>query len=577
MAETIATNRKVSTFFLFVYLYVRCLSVNLFSHCTDSENSFYLRERVRFVIFDDFQIGPDGKSILDIVKSELGVPENNVYFLGDRKAGNTQDTLLLPILLRHFSDSNNFDWFFILNSNTRFDHVSLNQLLYRLNRDQIQREKLGNSNKNAHANSPSNSYIGAQINDDTPSIVHHYNLNKNFKYPFIHSGYFIRRHAIESLYDSVTRNVSTRKYNSKIFTDVHFELSKLLSEELSLSLKDIPEFCITLNDTNPKYHRKNSRVPRKCTTWSISHRISYGCVPFSVPIYENHPKSLVVVDPEAVVIAVKTTKDFHHSRVKQIHKLWADSSKHLNYNSISLNKHCSEYANRVKDIIDKQSGRNIKVEFLSDYSENIGGQISTVDLKVENQASGHCSKLYSIVHYLYSRYYTDASKVEYYVLVDDDTLLVPFSLLNSLTYVKEYHSSRNSSSHLYMGLRYSLGSITENWSIDYITGGGGIVVNSNALHKLANCKECICNSPSEPDDMALGRWFRYLNVKATNFFGFNQAEPSNYHPYYNYYSHITSFHKLGATLGETARKYENQFFELLYPDHADAANVHDEL
>ncbi|KAH7649116.1 hypothetical protein FG379_003681 [Cryptosporidium bovis] len=569
---------------LFVYLYGRFIDVRLFSHCIENDDAHYLREKVKFIIFDNFQTGSDGKSILDILKNELGMPKENVYFLDDNIVEYSQDTLLLPILLRHVSESdNNFDWFFILNSNTRFDHVLLNQMLYKMNREQVQYEKLQNIGNNINIKSPNNNYIGAKINDDTPSIVHHYNLDKNFKYPFIHSGYLIRKYAIESLSVSINSKNSTNRYKSKIFTDVHYELSRFLNDEIDINLKDVPEFCITLSDTNPKYHKKNSVIPKKCVTWSISQRISHNCVSFSLPIYEYKKKSLNIVDPEAVVIAVKTTKDHHHTRVKQICKLWADSNIYLNYDSIYSNKYCNDYANSVKTVIDRYKGKNINLEFLSDYGENINGEIDIIDLNVENQTSGHCSKLYSIVHYLYKKYYSSVPNIEYYVIVDDDTLLVPFSLLNSLNYVQNYYFDNNNSgkydrnSYLYMGLRYSLGSITENWSIDYITGGGGIVINSRALHKLVSCNECICNSPNEPDDMALGRWFRYLNVRATNFFGFNQAEPSNYHSYYNYYSHITSFHKLGTTSNEISQKYK-QFFELLYPHiNIDTSNKHEEL
>lgn len=87
--------------------------------------------------------------------------------------------------------------------------------------------------------------------------------------------------------------------------------------------------------------------------------------------------------------------------------------------------------------------------------------------------------------------------------------------------------------------------------------------------------------------MALGRWFKFLNIKAINFHGFHQAEPNNYHSYYNYYSHIISYHKIESNIFNTAQKYNSRLFNLLFPhinndfnnykDHKRNNNHHDEL
>ncbi|WKS77708.1 hypothetical protein CPCDC_5g540 [Cryptosporidium sp. 43IA8] len=552
--------------FLFYYLIINCLIYAFY--CNDEIT--YLKEKVKFIIFDDFHIGPDNKSILDILLIDNKIPKDNVYYLSENIPYKyPQDTLLLPILFRYVKESNNnnFDWFFIINSYTRFNPILLNELLFKLNKEQTIFEKIQNvPNISSNIKSPNNNFIGVQINDNVPSIVHHYNLDKNFKYPFHHSGYAIRRFTIESLQVSIksSSNYINNKNNYKIYTDVNFELSKLIYDELNIKLKDIPEFCINIDDTDPKYHKKNSIIPKKCITWSISYRISNNCVSFSLPL--NNINQKYIINPNEVVIAIKTTQKYHNNRISQINQLWANK-KYLNYNSINSNPYCKNYFSSISHLIKPFNDKSIHIDILSDHNDIINN-IPINDLKTGNQSNGHCLKLYSIIHFLYNKYIINNInsnyKIKYFALVDDDTLIIPFSLLNSLTYINHQYND-NDHFDLYLGLRYSFGSIIDNWSIDYITGGGGIIINSNSLSKLAKCKECICNKPDEPDDMALGRWFKFLNIKAINFNGFHQAESIHYHSYYNYFSHIISFHKIESNIYNTAQKYNPKIFNLLYP------------
>ncbi|OII71271.1 uncharacterized protein cubi_01746 [Cryptosporidium ubiquitum] len=573
---------------LLCYLIFNCLIYSFYCNDEVNDDINYLKEKVKFIIFDDFHIGPDNKSILDILLIDNKIPKDNVYYLTENIPNKyPEDTLLLPILFRYVKESinNDFDWFFIINSFTRFDPILLNKLLFNLNKEQTIFEKIQNiSHTNNNIKSPNNNFIGAKINDVIPSIVHHYNLDKNFQYPFHYSGYAIRRFTIESLQVSIKslNSIDIKNY-SKIYTDVNFELAKLIYDELNIKLKDIPEFCINIDDTNPKYHKKGSIVPKKCITWSISYRISNNCVSFSLPLNNLNPK--YIVNPNEIVIAIKTTQKYHHDRISQINQLWANT-KYLNYNSINSNPYCNDYFNSISHLFKPFNNKSIHINILSDHNDYIN-DIPINDLKTGNQPSGHCLKFYTIIHFLYNKYIINNLnlnyKIKYFVLVDDDTLIIPFSLLNSLTFINQQYSDKNDFD-LYLGLRYSLGSIIDNWSVDYITGGGGIVINSNSLSKLANCKECICNKPDEPDDMALGRWFKFLNIKAINFNGFHQAESTNYHSYYNFYSHIISYHKIESNIYNTAQKYNPKLFNLLYPHINDLSkykensdNKYDEL
>ncbi|CUV06044.1 unnamed protein product, partial [Cryptosporidium hominis] len=500
------------------------------------------------------------KSILDILLIDNKIPKDNVYYLSENIPYKyPQDTLLLPILFRYVKESNNnnnnFDWFFIINSYTRFNPILLNELLFKLNKEQTIFERIQNvPNISSNTKSPNNNFIGVQINDNVPSIVHHYNLDKNFKYPFHHSGYAIRRFTIESLQVSIksSSNYINNKNNYKIYTDVNFEVCYFIISCVSFSLP--------LNNINQKY----------------------------------------IINPNEVVIAIKTTQKYHNNRISQINQLWANK-KYLNYNSINSNPYCKNYFSSISHLIKPFNDQSIHIDILSDHNDIINN-IPINDLKTGNQSNGHCLKLYSIIHFLYNKYIINNInsnyKIKYFALVDDDTLIIPFSLLNSLTYINQQYNNDNFD--LYLGLRYSLGSIIDNWSIDYITGkfylfylfiylfiyllllfffffftiylgGSGIIINSNSLSKLAKCKgnvkilECICNKPDEPDDMALGRWFKFLNIKAINFNGFHQAESIHYHSYYNYFSHIISFHKIESNIYNTAQKYNPKIFNLLYP------------
>lgn len=245
---------------------------------------------------------------------------------------------------------------------------------------------------------------------------------------------------------------------------------------MNIKLKDIPEFCINTDDINPIYHKKHSIVPKKCITWSISHRISYHCVAYSPPLRYLDPKH--IVNPSEVAIAIKSTKKYHHTRVLQINQLWANT-KYLNYDSTKLNPHCSNYFNSLSHLFKPFTNQSIHIDFLSDHNDQIHN-IHIHDLKTGNQPKGHCLKLYTIIHFLHNKYITNRihsnyNNVKYFVLADDDTLIIPLSLLNSLTFINHYirdQQQQNNSNNfdLYLGLRYSLGSIIDNWAIDYITG-----------------------------------------------------------------------------------------------------------
>lgn len=68
-----------------------------------------------------------------------------------------------------------------------------------------------------------NEFLGVQLNDEVPSIVHHYNIDKHFAYPYYPSGFAISRNAIMNLKNKMI--VEFNKYvQPRIYTDPIYEV-----------------------------------------------------------------------------------------------------------------------------------------------------------------------------------------------------------------------------------------------------------------------------------------------------------------------------------------------------------------
>lgn len=61
---------------------------------------------------------------------------------------------------------------------------------------------------------------------------------------------------------------------------------------------------------------------------------------------------------------------------------------------------------------------------------------------------------------------------------------------------------------------------TPSLGYNYITGGGGIVLSMNLVHKLTKCK---CGSPQSPDDMVLGICLKSLKATVVHSPVFHQV------------------------------------------------------
>ena len=223
------------------------------------------------------------------------------------------------------------------------------------------------------------------------------------------------------------------------------------------------------------------------------------------------------IPPSDVVIAVKTTKLFHASRLSVLKKTW------------------------VRDV-----PHGMEVVYMSETEDP---SVPTIDLTKEwpgllkpntETPTGHCAKCHALLKTLHKRW----GGKQWYVVVDDDTMLSPKRLLELLS---TYDNGREVAA--YVGQRYAYahtGSPSPQGA-DYVTMGGGAAFSGAMLSKLMACKECYCPTPNQPDDMRIGSWVDVeLALPIAHEDAFHQAEMNNYHPELLGVQNIVSYHKFAG-------------------------------
>ncbi|XP_050545745.1 beta-1,3-glucosyltransferase [Daktulosphaira vitifoliae] len=204
------------------------------------------------------------------------------------------------------------------------------------------------------------------------------------------------------------------------------------------------------------------------------------------------------VTKDSIYFAVKTCKKYHDDRIPVLKSTWGRDAVHI--------------------------------EFFSDTTEL--SIPTTVLPNIPNTEQGHCLKTISIIKHLSKKLSLD-HRVKWLVLTDDDTLIsVPrlTSILNCWN-----------GQEIALGQRYGY-NVRRNLPLgyNYITGGGGIVLNIDVVHKLKDCK---CYAPDAPDDMVLGICLQSLNISIVHSPVFHQARPQDYADEYLEAYPIISFHK----------------------------------
>ncbi|CAB3397632.1 unnamed protein product [Caenorhabditis bovis] len=143
--------------------------------------------------------------------------------------------------------------------------------------------------------------------------------------------------------------------------------------------------------------------------------------------------------------------------------------------------------------------------------------IPTIDLKVGNTESGHCSKTWEIMR----RFHGNTNGPSWLLIADDDTLIGWDRLRKML-------GQYNPKDDLIIGERYGYGfSLDGNSGYDYPTGGAGMVFTRPAVEKIL--KECPkCFSSQDPDDMMIGMCAHMAKVKIIHENRFHQARVTDY-------------------------------------------------
>eukprot|EP00930_Biecheleria_cincta_P057647 TRINITY_DN43547_c0_g1_i1.p1 TRINITY_DN43547_c0_g1~~TRINITY_DN43547_c0_g1_i1.p1 ORF type:complete len:528 (-),score=94.15 TRINITY_DN43547_c0_g1_i1:49-1581(-) len=231
--------------------------------------------------------------------------------------------------------------------------------------------------------------------------------------------------------------------------------------------------------------------------------------------------------PKDVLISVKTVGKFHQERIPLLQEFWASQSP-------------VEVVHLSNEAYDALPG--VKVV---DLSKEFGDMVDPAKESTKS-GSGHCSKMLAILRYL-QRHQPGR---RWYAITDDDTLLNVPRLLRVL----DSHDDRKA---VYLGERYGWNHREGQSGTNYVTTGGGMVLSGPALEKVVACDWCSCASPSSPDDMTLGSWFRGLEVEAVHEEGFHQSEPNNYHQEVLRASDpVISFHRYNARLPGSSSKEE---------------------
>ncbi len=264
------------------------------------------------------------------------------------------------------------------------------------------------------------------------------------------------------------------------------------------------------------------------------------------------------------------------SRVKRIKKLLSNSDNH------SVNNIKVRIVYMTDDDADTYSNASAtESELLFPESfVNLERDFFQPEKFVEvNTVKGYCRKMEHLLRRLYidpslngDNYYINASdsakpnqknssndrKVDsLFVVSDDDTMWNVENLLRFLTQNLGSKSEKFDETPIYAGERYSYSSSaffadaakdsrnsprSYPQGYDYITTGGGMVVTKETLRRMFSESEIpysslkdseqnhsvMCRSPSEPDDMALGRLMQRLKIPATHHTGFRQRRPWDY-------------------------------------------------
>ncbi len=218
-----------------------------------------------------------------------------------------------------------------------------------------------------------------------------------------------------------------------------------------------------------------------------------------------YPRSATCVSPtkdkliglaSRTLFAVKTAKHLHEERLPVLRETWVAAAPNVAF-----------------------------------FSEGEDPRFGTVVLPgVVNTKRGHCAKTVRIIDY----FADEASKdLEWLVITDDDTILGVRKVLEELWCYVGGESNRESDGGLYLGERFGVrvtdrhGGGRSKDSYDYITGGGGIVLDRRMVDRITGC---ACPADDFFDDLHVGSCVAAAGGVATHSRRFHHGRPRDYHP-----------------------------------------------
>eukprot|EP00922_Rhytidocystis_sp_ex-Travisia-forbesii_P065152 GHVS01096838.1.p1 GENE.GHVS01096838.1~~GHVS01096838.1.p1 ORF type:complete len:668 (+),score=59.17 GHVS01096838.1:153-2156(+) len=471
----------------------------------------------------------------------------------------------LPWLKRiHDNAGQEISWFFMATAHTRIQPERLEAMVERANNqlsdEHRQMFKCAAAKDEGSPEKEGNRIFGVRLKDEKHRIIHHYFIDDNFGYPLISSGALIHRSVLSDLLETLKKS----EVKPRIHIDAGHELFKLIYTKLQITVTDAEEFCVATTDfaSGKEIYDglKEKRPNAKCGMVSVLY--DQMC---SETASDLEDKMWLEKRPfcscrrsaaDQLAILIKTTEKHHETRVSQIRELWA--------NELAMES----------GVCGDQPSKKVELVFLSDAE---GSDI--VDLAVANTERGHCAKFYAMLKYFHEK----LPNKGYLFITDDDSLVNIQNLLSLVAMVEcrsnsglttqlplltrakacvddpsKCHEAKMSDVQvnsvgplklipLYLGERYGYAHWTSKRGYDFITGGGGMLLDKAAVNELMNCKQCRCSRPDEPDDMAVGRWMKSLGITARNYMGFHQASPQDYHEATLYVQRFThppiSFHR----------------------------------
>eukprot|EP00923_Selenidium_pygospionis_P016910 GHVN01029756.1.p1 GENE.GHVN01029756.1~~GHVN01029756.1.p1 ORF type:complete len:677 (-),score=103.73 GHVN01029756.1:29-2059(-) len=563
------------------------------------EDIEYVRASVHFIIANEPFVETHSTALEDFLTFDLkagtpkGVPKDSLTFLeGSMRSGSrSPDWTLLPLL--YTQRNSTAKWVFVA---TSFSRVDMNQLGKFLKA----KEELWESNVPGKNTGKKNIFGVGLLDGETRSIIHHFKQDE-FMYPLLSSGVIFSTDLINSL--PKKSNIDVTSFTFSI--DPVYEMMKFIKLYTNVTLTDAREMCV--EESNKSYLTR-SDIAQSCVSWTDTRLnqkyrhptpISLAEVPWnreiapkrSVDYLESLP-----FDAYDILLLVKTTQKLRDRIIFQ-HDLWAAKM------ALPPAQRIVRVADTNDHFISPGTGMPI-VLIDAEVSEQTVGYSHQPYLPSPSPLTyhhnslcsppspqhGHCSKMVALLKYA-TQYYPTA---KFYVILDDDTHFNMRGLFTAIanTFLKNdasagdkyvqggrppsppQHALRDRSnltiehtpdkhakgiaaklrrrvSPLYMGERYGFQQLTA-WvrgtplGYDYITTGGGLVLDNEAVRLLQDCRTCRCRAPDAPDDMTLGGWFKTLNVSSVHWPGFHQANPKDYHPLIRAmeYGRRTSFHRI---------------------------------